>query len=95
MPTVNTVRKVGWLPSSLARGAAKDEKLRRILRSELSRERATRPEESFARHKQHYSLTKVKARNRKTEILRIFFGIHTSNALLMIDKVQNRQTQVA
>ena len=41
--------------------------------------------------KQHYSLSKVKARNRKTEILWIFFGIHTANAILMIDKIKNRQ----
>ena len=34
--------------------AAKDEELRRILRSELSRERATRLEGSFGTHKQHY-----------------------------------------
>ena len=68
--------------------AAKDEELRRILRSELSRERATRLEGSFGTHKQHYSLAKVRARNRKTEILWIFFGIHTSNAVLMAEKVR-------
>lgn len=75
--------------------AAKDEELRRILRSELSRERATRLEGSFGTHKQHYSLAKVRARNRKTEILWIFFGIHTSNAVLMAEKVKNRQIQAA
>lgn len=75
--------------------AAKDEKLRRILRSELSRERATRLEGSFGTHKQHYSLRKVKARNRKTEILWSFFGIHTSNAVLMTDKVRMEKKQVA
>ena len=48
--------------------AAKDEPLRRVLRSELSRERATRLEGSFGTQKQHYSLSRIKARNRKTEI---------------------------
>ncbi|MDC7139322.1 DDE transposase, partial [Bacteroides finegoldii] len=48
--------------------AAKDEPLRRILRSELSRERATRLEGSFGTQKQHYSLARIKARNRKTEV---------------------------
>uniref|UniRef100_UPI001F016F7A transposase n=1 Tax=Bacteroides finegoldii TaxID=338188 RepID=UPI001F016F7A len=61
--------------------AAKDEPLRRILRSELSRERATRLEGSFGTQKQHYSLARIKARNRKTEVLWIFFGIHTANAV--------------
>lgn len=67
--------------------AAKDEDVRKILRSELSRQRATRLEGSFGTQKQHYSLARIRARNRKTEILWIFFGIHTSNAVLMIDKV--------
>ena len=70
--------------------AAKDEHLRKVLRSELSRERATRLEGSFGTQKQHYSLLRIKARNRKTEILCIFFGIHTANAVLMIDKIRNR-----
>lgn len=75
--------------------AAKDEKLRQILRSELSRERATRLEGSFGTHKQHYSLAKVKARNKNTEILWIFFGIHTANAVLMIEKVKKRKIEAA
>ncbi|KAB5341341.1 transposase, partial [Bacteroides salyersiae] len=75
--------------------AAKDEQVRKLLRSELSRERATRLEGSFGTQKQHYSLSKVKARNRKTEILWIFFGIHTANAILMIDKTKNRQKKAA
>ena len=70
--------------------AAKDEHLRKVLRSELSRERATRLEGSFGTQKQHYSLSRIKARNMKTEILWIFFGIHTANAVLMIDKIRNR-----
>lgn len=60
--------------------------MRKVLRSELSKERATRLEGSFGTQKQHYSLSRIKARNRKTEILWIFFGIHTANAILMIDK---------
>ena len=70
--------------------AAKDEPLRKVLRSELSKERATRLEGSFGTQKQHYSLARIKARKRKTEILWIFFGIHTANAILMIDKIRNR-----
>ena len=75
--------------------AAKDEPLRKILRSELSRERATRLEGSFGRQKQHYSLTRIKARNRKTERLWIFFGIHTANAVCMIEKVEKKKRTAA
>lgn len=62
-----------------------------MLRSELSKERATRLEGSFGTQKQHYSLSRIKARNRKTEILWIFFGIHTANAILMIEKSETKQ----
>ena len=75
--------------------AAKDEPLRKILRSELSRERATRLEGSFGTQKQHYSLARIKARNRKTEVLWIFFGIHTANAVCMIEKVEKRKRTAA
>ena len=75
--------------------APKDEKLRQILRSELSRERATRVKGSFGTHKPHYSLTKVKARKKETEILWIFFGTHTANAVLMTEKVKIRKREVA
>ena len=67
---------------------AKDEKDRTMLRKELSRERATRMEGSFGTQKQHYDLLKVHARTKQTEILWIFFGIHTANAVKMIEKVQ-------
>ena len=75
--------------------AAKDEPLRKILRSELSRERATRLEGSFGTQKQHYSLARIKARSRKTEILWIFFGIHTANAVCMIEKVEKKKRTAA
>ena len=75
--------------------AAKDESLRKVLRSELSKERATRLEGSFGTQKQHYSLSRIKARNRKTEILWIFFGIHTANAILMIEKIRNKTAKAA
>ncbi|WP_270527580.1 transposase, partial [Phocaeicola plebeius] len=88
--------KYGISTSFVRKGrAAKDESLRKMLRSELSKERATRLEGSFGTQKQHYSLSRVKARNRKTEILWIFFGIHTANAVLMIDKVTSRTAKAA
>ena len=70
---------------------AADEDQRKQLRSALSRERATRLEGSFGTRKQHYSLDKIKARIKENEILWIFFGIHTANAVKMIEKVQERE----
>ena len=88
--------KYGISTSFVHKGrAAKDESLRRVLRSELSKERATRLEGSFGTQKQHYSLSRIKARNRKVEILWIFFGIHTANAILITDKVRNRTRKAA
>ena len=88
--------KYGISTSFVRKGkAAKDEPLRKVLRSELSRERATRLEGNFGTQKQHYSLARIKARNKKTEILWIFFGIHTANAVLIVDKIRKRSVKVA
>ena len=88
--------KYGISTSFVRKGrAAKDESSRKVLRSELSKERATRLEGSFGTQKQHYSLSRIKARNRKTEILWIFFGIHTANAILMIEKIRNKTAKAA
>ena len=59
----------------------------------FTRERATELKYSFDTQKQHYSLSRIKARNRKTEMLWIFFGIHTANAVLMIDKIKSKQNK--
>ena len=47
----------------------------------LRKERASHLEGSFGNEKEHYGLNKIKGRTKKTEILLIFFGIHTANAL--------------
>lgn len=70
--------------------AAKDEKERKLLRQILSSERATRLEGSFGTQKLHYSLFKVRARTQASEQLWIFFGIHTANALKMIEKIEKK-----
>jgi len=66
---------------------AKDEAERKKARKELARKRATQMEGSFGVEKQHYSLTRIKARSALTEKLWIFFGIHTANAIRMIPKM--------
>jgi len=61
--------------------AGKYEDQRQVMAAELRKERATRMEGSFGTEKQHYSLDKIKARTEKNEILWIFFGVHTANAV--------------
>ena len=76
--------------------AAKNEKQVQQMRNLLNKERSTRLEGSFGTEKQHYSLAKIKARTQQTEILWIFFGIHTANAIRMIPKVEKvRDKQAA
>jgi hypothetical protein len=67
---------------------SKFEKQAQQMRSLLNKERSTRLEGSFGTEKQHYDLDRIKARTKQTEILWIFFGIHTANAVRMIDKVE-------
>ena len=74
--------------------ASKNEVQAQQMRKILNKERSTRMEGSFGTEKQHYSLDKIKARTKHTEILWIFFGIHTANAVRMIpkvEKVRNKQ----
>ena len=47
----------------------------------ITKERATRLEGSFGTDKEHFLLKRIQARTKQTEILWIFFGIHTSNAI--------------
>ncbi|QTD38423.1 hypothetical protein JL193_03760 [Polaribacter batillariae] len=47
----------------------------------ITKERASRLEGSFGKEKEHYHLKKIKAKTKSNEILWIFFGIHTANAL--------------
>lgn len=74
---------------------AKDEKERKVLRRELNLERSTRLEGSFGTQKLHYSLLRVRARKQATELLWIFFGIHTANAVKMIDKIEKHHLKKA
>src|SRR4030042_4488709 len=73
--------------------AGKHEEHRQIIARELRKERATRMEGSFGTEKEHYGLQKIKARTEKNEILWIFFGVHTANAVriakrLAVSKVE-------
>jgi len=59
-------------------------------RQELARVRATAMEGSFGTQKEHYDLRRVKARTKITEILYIFFGIHTANVVQLADRIERR-----
>ena len=75
--------KVHAIQTSFAkRGRPSAEKKERdFVRAELARVRATTMEGSFGTQKEHYDLKRVKARKKATEILYIFFGIHTANVV--------------
>lgn len=73
--------------------AGKEESQLKVMRSILSKERSTRLEGSFGTEKQHYGLLKVKARTKETEILWIFFGVHTANAVRVASKMQSCETR--
>ena len=76
--------------------ASKDEEQAQQMRNLLNRERSTRLEGSFGTEKQHYGLDRIQARTKQTEIVWIFFGIHTANAVRMIPKVERaRKKQTA
>ncbi|ANO48923.1 transposase [Flavobacterium columnare] len=76
--------------------AGKNEEQRKILAQHIKKERATRLGGSFGKEKEHYHLKKIKAKTQKSEILWIFFGIHTANALEIGRRIyQQQQTLIA
>ena len=61
-----------------------------FVRQELARVRATAMEGSFGTQKRHYSMSRIKARKKETEILYIFFGIHTANVAHLAERLMER-----
>ena len=61
--------------------AGKHEEQRLIISRELRKERAIRMEGSFGTEKEHYGLKRIRAMTELNEILWIFFGVHTANAV--------------
>lgn len=62
-----------------------------FVRQELARVRATAMEGSFGTQKEHYSLKRVKARKKETEIMYIFFGIHTANVVQLAARIAEQK----
>ena len=68
-------------------------KQQKQLKAAITKERASRLEGSFGKEKEHYHLKKIKARTKPNEILWIFFGIHTANALEIGRRMRQSQQQ--
>ena len=58
---------------------------------EIGKQRATVLEGSFGNEKNHYLLQKVKAANQANEIIWIFFGIMTCNAVQIAKRISGRR----
>lgn len=63
------------------KGINTDTRAERQLRSLIANQRATVMEGSFGTHKESYGLDKVKAKGEKREMLWVFFGVMTANAV--------------
>ena len=90
--------KANWIKTSFVkRGRPFGEKKKEkdLVRKELARVRATAMEGSFGTQKEHYNLRRVKARTKRTEILYIFFGIHTANVVQLADRIEQRSSLAA
>ena len=83
-------KKNGIQTSFVKRGRPFNGERKDLVRKELARVRATAMEGSFGTQKEHYDLRRVKARTKLTEILYIFFGIHTANVVQLADRIEQR-----
>jgi hypothetical protein len=63
------------------KGRTGKNEVKNATKRELARVRATAMEGSFGTQKEHYGSRKIAARIKSTEILLIFFGIHTANVV--------------
>lgn len=66
-----------------------------MVKKELARVRATAMEGSFGTQKEHYGLKRISGRIKKTEILIIFFGIHTANAVQLARRIAKAELHQA
>ena len=71
---------------------SEEKKEKDLVKRELARVRATAMEGSFGTQKEYYGLRKIAARIKSTEIMLIFFGIHTAN---VVNLARRESVQVA
>ena len=74
------------------KGRTGKNEVKNATKRELARVRATAMEGSFGTQKEHYGLRKIAARIKSTEIMLIFFGIHTAN---VVNLARRESVQVA
>ena len=70
-----------------------EDNLKQIRRT-INIKRATEMEGTFGKHKNHYNLNRINARTEKTELLWIFFGIHTANAVEIGKRIKLSESKV-
>ena len=75
--------------------SGKKKKEKDLVRKKLARVRATAMEDAFGTQKGLYDLRRVKTRSKQTEILYIFFGIHTTNVVQLADRIEQRSSLAA
>lgn len=83
----------GIVHNFVRKGRGKDDKPTQAMKALLNKERSTRLEGSFGNEKQHYGLRKIKARTPETEMVWLFFGVHTANAVLIAKRRQKQKEQ--
>lgn len=93
----NLCKEMGIQTSFVNRGRPAAEKQEKdYVRHELARVRATAMEGSFGTQKEHYDMRRIKARKKKTELLYIFFGVHTANIVHLAERLaEQEQTKAA
>ena len=85
-------KEMGIQTSFVKRGRPTTEKNNKdYVRQELARVRATAMEGSFGTQKEHYAMRRIKARKKKTEILYVFFGIHTANVIHLAGRLAEQE----
>ena len=77
------------------KGRAGTNEVKNATKRELARVRATAMEGSFGIQKEHYGLRKIAARIKSTEIILIFFGIHTANVVYLARRESARLAHAA
>ena len=88
----NFCKENGIQTSFVKKGRPSQEKKEKdFVRQELARVRATAMEGSFGTQKEHYDMRRIKARKKETEILYIFFGIHTANVVHLTERIAEQE----
>ena len=66
-----------------------------MVKKELASVRAMAMEGSFGTQKEHYGLKRINGLIKKTEVLIIFFGIHTANAVQLARRIAKAELSQA